>query len=215
MAYFDNISTTFPYIERAVLMEDIKLPILNNKKKLKRGFFYNLRRLVFKYELVGSGDDIRLEEKELENTYYDNYSSDMIDAEYKLAYNEIKNIDAKFFIPVLMPTINNNGTEIKVNNRAPKTTGFVNSINSLSYESSNCVTLTIPKYMIFQFLDLKNETKGVKDPIIPKGTEFLVASVGADICLDQFRIIGLYTLTYDKKHFPNLTDDYYGGNPVK
>ncbi len=215
MAYFDNISTTFPYIERAVLLEDVKLPILNDKKKLKRGFFYNLKRLVFKYELVGSGDDIRLEEKDLEDTYYDNYTSDMMDMEYKLAYNEIKNIDAKFFIPVLMPTINNNGTEIKINNRAPRTTGFVNSINSLSYESTNYVILTIPKYIVFQFLDLKNETKGVKDPIIPKGTEFLVASVGADICLDQFRIIGLYTLTYDKKHFPNLTDDYYGGNPVK
>ena len=199
MAYFDDISTTFPYIERAVLMEDVKLPVLNNKKKLKRGFFYSLRRL------VEDTDDI----------YYDNYKEDELDIEYKLAYNEIKNIDAKFFIPVLMPTINNTGTEIKVNNRAPRTTGFVNSINSLSYESSNCVTLTIPKYIIFQFLDLKNETKGVKDPIIPKGTEFLVASVGADICLDQFRIIGLYTLTYDKKHFPNLTDDYYGGNPVK
>ncbi len=215
MAYYDNISTTFPYIERAVLMEDVKLPVLNNKKKLKRGFFYSIRRLVFKYELVGSGDNINLVERDLDDVYYDNYTSSEADKEYKLAYNEIKNIDAKFFIPVLMPTINNTGSEIKVNNRAPRTTGFVNPINSLSYESSNCVVLTIPKYIIFQFLDLKNETKGIKDPIIPKGTEFLVASVGADICLDQFRIIGLYTLTYDKQHFPNLTDDYYGGNPVK
>ena len=35
MTPFYEDPTSFPYIERAVLMEDIKLPIYNEKKKLK------------------------------------------------------------------------------------------------------------------------------------------------------------------------------------
>lgn len=203
-SFYDDLTTTFPYIEKAVLMEDVKLPILNGKKKLKRGFFYSLKRLI-------PSDP----EAPITDIYYDNYKIDEVDKEYKLAYNEIKNIDAKFFIPVLMPTFNNVNNEININNRAPKTTGFKSDITSLPYSSSNCVTLTIPKYIILQFIDLKNEIPGSKDPIIPKGTQFLVACAGGMTDLDQMRIIGLFTLTYDKKSFPNLTDEYYGGNPVK
>ena len=198
MGYYDE-PTSFPYIERAILMEEIKLPILNKKKKLKRGFFYNLHHLI-SYDPVYYGDY---------------YTKSEAENEYQLAYNEIKNIDAKFYIPVLMTNFSNTGTEVKVANRAPKITGFVGNIKSLPYESSNCIILTIPKYIVLQFLDLKNEKIGVQDPIIPKGTEFLVACVGGNMDLDHMRIIGLYTLTYSKKNFPDLKDSYYGGNPVK
>ena len=198
MAYYDD-PTSFPYIERAILTDDIPLPILNDKKKLKRGFFYSTRKLF----------------ESLLGLYVDEYPIGMADKEYKLAYNEIKNIDAKFILPVLMTNISNNGQEVNTANRAPKTTGFVGNIRSLSYDSSNTIKLTIPKYIVMQFLDQKNEIKGKQDPKIPKGTEFLVACVGGTMDLDQMRIIGLYTLTYDKGNFPTLSDDYYGGNPVK
>ena len=189
----------FPYIERAVLMEDVKLPVYNKKKKLKRQFFYSVQRLIDIYS----------------NRYNDEYYRSEMDNEYKLAYNELKNIDAKFYIPVLMTTFQNTGLEINTANRAPKTTGFKSDIRSLPYNSSNCIILTIPKYIILQFIDLKNEIEGSKDPIIPKGTEFLIACVGGQMNLEQLRIIGLYTLTYNKKDFPALKDDYYGGNKVQ
>lgn len=192
--------SSFPYIERAVLMEDIKLPILNEKKKLKRGFFYSARQAIVQV---------------YQTLYYNIYPEAWENKEYKLAYNEIKNVDAKFYIPILMTLMNNNGTEVKTANRAPKTTGFVGNIKANSFNSSNCVTLTIPKYIVLQFLDHKNEKIGVSDPIIPKGTEFLIACVRGNMDIEQMRIIGLYTLTYERSKFPGLTDDYYGGNPVK
>ena len=180
-------------------MEDIKLPVYNKKKKLKRQFFYSIQRLL---------------DPET-NRYSDEYYKTEIDKEYKLAYNELKNIKAKFYIPVLMTTVAKSDTEVKTANRAPLTTGFKGKIRSLPYDSSNCATLTIPKYIILQFLDLKTETEGLKDPYIPKGTEFLIACVGGHMELENMRIIGLYTLTYDRKDFPDLKDDYYGGNDVK
>ena len=198
--FYNDISTSFPFIERAVLMEDIKLPVLNKKKNLTRKFFYSIQR-IFSYEPT---------------TYVDNFVESERNNEFKLAYNEIKNVSAKFYVPVLMAGIKSSDKmkEINIKNRAPKTTGFIGNLDSQPYSSSNCITLTIPKYMIFQFLDQKNEIEGVKDPFIPKGTEFLIASVGGSMDLDQIRIIGLYTLTYDKKSFPNLKDTYYGGNPT-
>jgi len=199
MTPFYEDPTSFPYIERAVLMEDIKLPIYNEKKKLKRNYFYDIFRLISDFPYI----------------YRDEYHEQYKDKEYKLAYNELKNIDAKFYIPVLMTNVSNKGSEVKTANRAPKTTGFKGNIKSLPYDSSNCTVLTIPKYILIQFLDQKNEIIGSKDPIVPKGTEFLVTCVGGNMDLDHMRIIGLYTLTYKRKDFPNLKDDYYGGNNVK
>ena len=198
--FYQDISTSFPFIERAILMEDVKLPVLNKKKKLTRKFFYSIQRLI-----------------SYDPRYYDdNYYESEMNKEFKFAYNEFKNIDAKFYVPVLMAGLKSadNMKEVSTKNRAPRTTGFIGNINSQPYTSSNCITLTIPKYLLFQFLDQKNEIEGSKDPFIPKGTEFLITSVGGMMDLDLIRIIGIYTLTYDKKSFPNLKDSYYGGNPV-
>lgn len=199
MMYYDE-PTEFPYIERAILMEDVKLPLINEGKKLKRKIFYSISRFV---GTLGSDE------------YDDRYRSSELNNEYKLAYAELKNITAKFYIPVLMAGVDNSKTEVTTNNRSPKTTGFKGGkINSLPYESSNCLKLTIPKYIILQFFDIKdNEDK--TPPIIPKGTEFLICGVGGSTRNEHMRIIGLYTLTYDKNSFPNLKQSYYGGNPVK
>ena len=84
-----NGSISFPYIEKAVLLEDVKLPIYNKKSKLTRAFFYSMHRLLYK------GADI----------YADNYKKSELNKEYKLAYNELKNIEASFYIPILTPTM--------------------------------------------------------------------------------------------------------------
>ena len=202
MTSFYDDPTTFPYIERAILMEDVKLPIYNKKKKLTHSFFYTMTHFLGSY-----------------NPYVDKwcdaFAKSEEEKEYKLAYNELKNIDAKFYIPVLMTTFNKSDTEVKINNKAPSKAGFKGNIQSLSYSSTNCAVLTIPKYILLQFIDQKNDIVGVSDPYIPKGTEFLVACVGGYMEITQMRIIGIYTLTYDKHEFPNLKDKYYGGNNVK
>lgn len=204
MASFYEDPTEFPHIERAVLMEEIKLPVYNNRKKLNRSFFYN----AVKY-FIGSYDPYV-------DRWCNAFSSTDNEPEYKLAYNELKNIEAKFYIPVIMTTFVNDGTEVKVNSKAPSKTGFKGNIQSLPYSSSNCVKLIIPKYILLQFIDQKEDSAGnIKDPIIPKGTEFLVACVGGHMDLEHMRIIGVYTLEYDKNSFPNLSEKSYGGNNVK
>lgn len=191
---------SFPYIERAVLVEDVKLPVYNKKKKLKRHFFYNLRNII-----------------DYENRIYaDRYNESELNNEYKLAYNELKNIDALFYIPKLMPTIEESDVDVSIKRSSPSKKGFKgDNINSSSYIYSNSVSLTIPKYILLQFIDNKTETEGLKDPYIPKGTEFLICCIGGIMDIEKMRIIGLYTLDYDHKSFPELKDSYYGGNPVK
>lgn len=202
MASFYEDPTEFPHIERAILMEEIKLPVYNNRQKLTRNFFYKMKYFLGSYDpYVDRWCHVFSEKEDV--------------PEYKLAYNELKNVDAKFYIPVLMTTFANDGTEVNVNTKAPSKTGFKGNIQALPYSSSNCVELTIPKYILLQFIDQKEDSSGnIIDPIIPKGTEFLVACVGGHMDLEHMRIIGVYTLTYDKNTFPNLTEKSYGGNNV-
>lgn len=195
MAYY-NGTISFPYIEKAVLLEDIKLPVYNRKKKLTRKFFYSIQRLIYHDEDI----------------YEDNYRSSEMNTEFKLAYNELKNIEASFYIPILTPTMDKSSNK-EERKAAPRKNGFKGeNIESKPYTVSNSVKLIIPKYILFQFLDQKNEIENVKDPIIPKGTEFLIAAVGGIGRLENIRIIGLFTVEYDSKKFPSLTDSYYGGN---
>lgn len=195
--YYDG-TISFPYIEKAVLLEDVKLPVYNKKKRLTRAFFYSMHRLLYK------GADI----------YADNYKKSELNNDYKLAYNELKNIEASFYIPILTPTMDKN-KDIEERKAAPKKNGFKGErIESKAYTYSNSIKLIIPKYILLQFMDCKNETEGLKDPYIPKGTEFIIAAIGGLGRLENIRIIGLFTVEYDKEKFPKLKDSYYGGNKV-
>ena len=199
MGNYYNGSIGFPYLEKAILLEDVPLPVYNKKSKLKRKFFYAIQRLLY-------------HEPDSPDVYDDNFYDYEMDKEFKLAYNEMKNIEANFCIPILTPTLgkSDNQNERKT---APSKTGFKGDhIESKSYTYSNSVKLTIPKYILFQFLDNKTEIEKVKDPFIPKGTEFIICAIGGIGRMENIRIIGLFTLEYDSKKFPSLTDDYYGGN---
>ena len=57
-----------------------------------------------------------------------------------------------------------------------------NNLKPSKYDESNYITLTIPRYILFQF---KNK--------IPKETEFIITNIGK-FEIDHFRIIGVYTL---------------------
>ena len=196
MGDFYNGSISFPYLEKAILLEDVKLPIYNKKKKLTRKFFYSIQRLLY------HDSDI----------YDDNYHEHEMNVEYELAYNELKNIDANFYIPMLTPTMSSNGDKSEKKSAPSKNQFKGEYIESRSYTYSNSVKLTIPKYILFQFLDNKTEKVGEKDPFIPKGTEFIICAIGGLGRLENIRIIGLFTVEYDSKKFPGLSDSYYGGN---
>lgn len=99
--------------------------------------------------------------------------------EYKLACNEYKDITAKFYINIMTPMVDKKST-YSVNSNSPIMRGH-NNLETGKYKSTNYIKLTIPKYILLNF------TK-----TIPKGTEFLIASVGGSIDLEDIRIIGIY-----------------------
>lgn len=104
--------------------------------------------------------------------------------EYKLAINEYTDVVGKFFLTIMTPLIDK-GEAVEAKKTAPSTRGHKGQgLPTNSYTSSNFISLTIPKYIVLNFKD-----------VIPKGTEFIVASVGGSIELEDLRIVGLYTLT--------------------
>ena len=95
--------------------------------------------------------------------------------------DEYKNTDGKFFINIFTPLLDK--SIIKSEQRsAPNNTGGKSNIKGSSYTQTNYITLTIPRYMLYQF-----------DNVIPKGTEFIITCIG-EFKIEHFRIIGLYSV---------------------
>lgn len=95
-----------------------------------------------------------------------------------------KDVNAKFYIPVLTPMISN---ESAFDNKKPKPSRKGNRGESLdlsTYIESNYVSLVIPKYILLEFAHEKK---------IPAKTEFLMCSVGGNLKVEFYRIIGLYS----------------------
>ena len=107
--------------------------------------------------------------------------------EYLLATNEYKDIEAKFYIKILSPLINIDNVSDKQKNQISTFRHSGSTLNTDSYNSSNFITLTIPKYILLNFVD-----------VIPKGTEFIMAcvgglaSTGGSMEIEKMRIIGIY-----------------------
>lgn len=102
--------------------------------------------------------------------------------EYKLAFNEYTDVKGKFYLNIMTPLIDK-GSVGEKNNSSPSTKGHKGNLATNKYKSSNYITLIIPKYIVLNFTG-----------VIPKGTEFLIGSVGSSIDLSKIRIIGLYTI---------------------
>lgn len=92
-----------------------------------------------------------------------------------------KDIEAKFFINIMTPLLSKTELNNKVKSSPSNKGNKGEDLRISSYQSSNYIILTIPKYIVLNFTD-----------IIPKGTEFLVASIGGDIDINKMRIIGIY-----------------------
>lgn len=96
--------------------------------------------------------------------------------------DDYKNTKAKFHLFVFTPLLDQDNIK-STTKSAPSLSKFNNNnLKPSSYDEVNYITLTIPRYILFQF-------KGK----IPKGTEFIVTNIGY-FRIDHFRIIGVYTL---------------------
>jgi hypothetical protein len=96
--------------------------------------------------------------------------------------DDYKNTKAKFYLLIYTPLIDKDNIKTQTKS-APSLSKFNNNnLKPSKYDESNYITLTIPRYILFQF---KNK--------IPKNTEFIITNIGK-FEIDHFRIIGVYTL---------------------
>lgn len=156
--YYDRMSSPrqneyLSGFERAILVEEVKLPDLQEDK-----------------------------DQPLTADYLAHHD------EYKLAFNQYKDIRANFNIPILSPLMDNREKTTLKNNNSPSVRSHTGvKLNTNSYQSSNYVTLVIPKYLLYNFKEK-----------IPKGTEFIIVNVGGSSNVSDMRIIGIYS-TFEEK----------------
>ena len=142
--YYDGMTSSsgMPYIERATLLETIKIPVA--MEQLTLGYFDP----EFKDETYNteSGED----------SYVDRYYEfDTVKA-FVMPWDSLPTgIQGKFSIPILLPSTTDAAELDAVDKDARKATqtGFKGSkLVTSSYQTSNYVTLTIPRYMLYQFI---------------------------------------------------------------
>lgn len=160
---------------------------------------YYEKQSVPSIEKVILAEDIELPElpdQELSLDYFKDHSV------YKLAINEYDDMKAKFFMPVMTPMKDQEKVE-EEDNSSPSSKGQLgeSSLQTNNYSTSNCVELVIPKYILLEFVGT-----------IPQGTEFLMASVGGNLNVDDMRIIGLYSTFEDLYSGGNSTSSGYSGS---
>ena len=100
-----------------------------------------------------------------------------------LAQNVYIDTMGKFYLNVMTPLLNKQESKMETKS-APSTRGHKgSSLNTRSYTSTNYVNLVVPKYILLNFTGR-----------VPKGTEFIVASIGGSLDVEDMRIIGIYSL---------------------
>lgn len=91
----------------------------------------------------------------------------------------------KFYVPVLTPELD---------------TSEIKEIRKAGYETSNYISLPIPRYLLihfapFELVKLDNIDKPVitlnDEFVISKGTEFFIEFLGGEIEIDKINIIGI------------------------
>jgi hypothetical protein len=101
---------------------------------------------------------------------------------YKLAINEYSDMNAKFFLPIMTPLVDTDNARDSTKSSPSLNGNKGDSLKSSSYNSTNYITLVIPKYILLNFVS-----------VVPKGTVFVVGSVGGKLNIDEMKIIGLYS----------------------
>ena len=128
----------------------------------------------------------------MSNNYYDKIMDSTAYSIEQVKFSSIKNVEGKFFIKLLTPTASSSKAETK---------------SKAGIKSANYITLTIPAYMLYQFIE--TEIKTVQDTTgknckalvlkstqsvpfkIPKGTIFFVEFLGGEAEADKTYIVGV------------------------
>jgi len=105
------------------------------------------------------------------------------DNEYRSAFNMYKDTLGKFFLPIMTPLVDKESAKTGKGSTGSSRGNKGNLNTASTAKSSNYVELYIPKYILMNF-------RGT----IPKGTEFIVASIGGSIEIEDMRIIGIFTM---------------------
>lgn len=135
-------------------------------------------------EIVTLAEDIILPELPYEELTHD-YLRHI--GPYTLAFNVYKNMMGKFFLPIMTPLVDK-GDIMDQGRGAPSTRGHRGaSLRTSDYTSANYILLPIPKYILLNFRDK-----------VPKGTKFIMASIGGSLDTDKMRIVGLYTVSVEE-----------------
>ena len=107
-----------------------------------------------------------------------------INGRYISAFEVYENTVGKFFLNIMTPMVDKSSINEK-NYTSPNIKGT--NLNTTRYQSTNYISLVIPKYILLNFKDR-----------VPKGTEFIIATtpskVGNTLQIEDMRIIGLYSL---------------------
>lgn len=109
--------------------------------------------------------------------------------EEDIIFTSLDNLVGKFYIPSMMPSVDiSEGVKLQTNGK---------------YQTSNYVCLTIPAYIVMQFIlpSLTNinttdttinlEFSKNTEYTIPKGTEFLIEFIGGFMAIDKTCIVGV------------------------
>ena len=185
--YYSNMSGTggFPYAERATLVESVKIPICE--------------KFTLKYFDPEFKDDVHSTESG-EDSYKDRYYELDFEKAFPMPWDLLPSgIKGKFSVTVLMPSTTEVSDAVDKDTKKPIQTGFKGSkVVTSSYQTSNYITLTIPRYLLYQFLGtnkitVDNQTKTAY-ATIPKGTEFILVSIGGKNDSTKMRLIGIYTI---------------------
>lgn len=128
------------------------------------------------------------------SNWYDNPNivSERIILTKDIIFTVPKDIQAEFLVPILTPTMDTTSGNAENREVRPPSTRSQNKVNKVSvekYTSSNCIILTIPKYIVAEFFD-----EFLLQNYIPKGTIFIMSSIGESLKIDNMRITGYFKL---------------------
>lgn len=127
------------------------------------------------------------------SNWYDNpqITAEIATLTKDIIFYQVEDIQAEFLLRILSPTMDtSSGDASNVQTKAPSTRSQVaHKLDAKDYITANNIVITIPKYIVYEFYD-----PFLQRNLIPKETQFIVSSIGAELEVDKIRITGYYKM---------------------
>ena len=100
-----------------------------------------------------------------------------------------EDIEVECVVPILTPTMDTSEGFAETTEMSSPSTWNISGgeLETKEYESSNCLVLVVPRYIVYQFYDPFK-----KHNVIPKGTKFIISSLGGKLEVANIRITGFF-----------------------